>query len=779
MISRIAIVGMACRYPDAADPSQLWENVLAGRRALRRVPGERIGQPDDWSPAAVGPDPHCPPLAALLEPARIDCAHFVMPEGTSAVAALTGRLALDTAARALADAGFPGGAGLPRARAGVVIGHPPLAAAPLHGPLPDSVARLVRREFGLGFDEGCPSSLLAVVRACAGLTAGQLDVALAGGVDLRTEPSDLVGPALGGGARTAGQATAPEHGWPGDGCGVLVLMRQEDAEALRLRSYAAIAGWGIAFDDRADATGRRFRGFQLALERAYNLAGFDISTVGYFEGHRAVLGAGREDELRVLRQARRRVGDAPPAVAGTVEANIGHARAAAGAAGTIMAALALQHQVIPPTASYVGGRPGLAVREATLQIARTAGPWPAGRPIRAGVSATGPGGIHAHLALESNSGTFRDRLDPASVRLASSRQDCELVLLDAETTNLLRHRIATLAGYSERLSYAELADLAARCERELSGRAVRAAVVASSPEQLTTGLAALLRALAKDHGGRLAGGAPGPPGPLIDADAGVFLGGSATRSRIGYLFPGLSPGDDVVGGALTERFAEAREAYRTLGLPLPAEDAGPRGSGAATVAALRVLALLGIEAVTAAGPGQGELISLCWAGAMDPGALMELAAARERVTACVGDRVGAAAEFARLLRRHRFYRLSRPVVSTVTGEPLAADVDVPLLLARQVLEPPQAGPAVRQLAAQVDLLVEVGPGRRLSRLAAGTAPRVPTVSLELDQPSLAGVLGAVAAAYVLGAPVRHEQLFCGRLTRPLPQRMSTRSFAVS
>ena len=54
---------------------------------------------------------------------------------------------------------------------------------------------------------------------------------------------------------------------------------------------------------------------------------------------------------------------------------------------------------------------------------------------------------------------------------------------------------------------------------------------------------------------------------------------------------------------------------------------------------------------------------------------------------------------------------------------MAADVDVPLLLARQVLEPPQAGPAVRQLAAQVDLLVEVGPGRRLSRLAAGTAPR--------------------------------------------------------
>ena len=178
----------------------------------------------------------------------------------------------------------------------------------------------------------------------------------------------------------------------------------------------------------------------------------------------------------------------------------------------------------------------------------------------------------------------------------------------------------------------------------------------------------------------------------------MFLGGGATRSRIGYLFPGLSPGDDVVGGALTERFAEAREAYRTLGLPLPAEDAGPRGSGsaqpplaAATVAALRVLALLGIEAVTAAAPGQGELTSLCWAGAMDPGALMELAAARERVTACVGDRVGAAAVFARLLRRHRFHRLSRPVVSTVTGETLAADVDVPLLLARQVLEPPRSG----------------------------------------------------------------------------------------
>jgi enediyne polyketide synthase len=40
----IAIVGLGCRYPDAVAPSELWENVLAQRRAFRRMPEERLSR---------------------------------------------------------------------------------------------------------------------------------------------------------------------------------------------------------------------------------------------------------------------------------------------------------------------------------------------------------------------------------------------------------------------------------------------------------------------------------------------------------------------------------------------------------------------------------------------------------------------------------------------------------------------------------------------------------------------------------------------------------------
>ena len=81
------------------------------------------------------------------------------------------------------------------------------------------------------------------------------------------------------------------------------------------------------------------------------------------------------------------------------------------------------------------------------------------------------------------------------------------------------------------------------------------------------------------------------------------------------------------------------------------------------------------------------------------------------------------------------------------------------------------------MAATADLLIEVGPGRVLSGLAAGIAPDVPVIPLDTDGASLAGVLSAAAAAYVLGAPVRTDVLFADRFTRPLPLDKQFRFFA--
>ncbi|WP_425554683.1 hypothetical protein, partial [Kitasatospora putterlickiae] len=99
------------------------------------------------------------------------------------------------------------------------------------------------------------------------------------------------------------------------------------------------------------------------------------------------------------------------------------------------------------------------------------------------------------------------------------------------------------------------------------------------------------------------------------------------------------------------------------------------------------------------------------------------------------------------------------------------------LLTRQVVQPVRFTEAVRAMAGQVDLLIEVGPGRILSSLAGEILPTVPAIATETDAPSLAGLLGTVAAAWTMGAPVRHEQLFADRFTRPLPLDKEFRFFA--
>ena len=123
MSTAIAIVGMACRYPDAANPDELWANVLTGRRAFRQIPDERMRLADYWSPDPAEPDRFYSRNAAVIEGYDFDRVHFKIAGSTYRATDLTHWLALDTADRALVDAGFAGGDGLPKRSTAVIIGN--------------------------------------------------------------------------------------------------------------------------------------------------------------------------------------------------------------------------------------------------------------------------------------------------------------------------------------------------------------------------------------------------------------------------------------------------------------------------------------------------------------------------------------------------------------------------------------------------------------------------------------------------------------------------------
>ncbi|MFC4857051.1 type I polyketide synthase [Actinophytocola glycyrrhizae] len=886
---RIAIVGIGLRYPDAASTQDLWENILAGRRAFRRLPDERMNQADYYSPDQAAPDRFYAKKAAVLRDFEFDRLKYKVAGSTYRSTDLTHWLALDVAATALADAGFPEAEGLPRQATGVVFGNSltgefaranlmrlrwpyvrrtlaaalaakgwdddetsaflrdlePVYKAPfpaidedtLAGGLANTIAGRVCNYFDLGgggytVDGACSSSLISIATAAKALTDGDLDVCLAGGVDLSIDPFEVIGFAKTGALSTGEMKIydADSNGfWPGEGSGVVVLMREEDAIARGLRIYASITGWGMSSDGKGGITRPEAAGHRLAISRAYGRAGYGPETVAYFEGHGTGTALGDATELEAIGSARRNSDPAArPAAISSLKGNIGHTKAAAGVGGLIKAALSVYHQVIPPATGHYDPHPKLIGDSPALYVPSEPELWPQDHPIRAGVSAMGFGGINTHIALEQAPGTTRRaELPRETAALNSSRQDVELLLLDADDDASLAERISGLSEVIEKLSFAEVADLAGALAGQLSGGAVRVAIVTASPEDAIAKLARVRAAL--DEGER-----------LFTAD-GVYLDRGQNSPRIAYLFPGQGSGRGSVG-AIRRRFAAAETVFTHADVPtggdqVATEVAQPR-IVAGSVAALRVLHTLGVDADVAVGHSLGELTALAWAGALGGKDVVRLAKARGAVMANASQGGGAMAGLAttadkarelfgddevviagyngpkqtviagdasavdrvcdraraagvtanRINVSHAFHsplvqpaadamtgRLAdfdfatptRTVVSAVTGDVLDPGADLRVLLRDQIVFPVRFHEAAAKATDGADLAVEIGPGRVLSGLLRDIAPEVPVLSVDTDSQSLTPLLSVVGAAFALGAAVDAEALFADRVLRPL------------
>jgi len=890
---------MACRYPDAASPKELWENALAGRRAFRRLPDVRMRLDDYWDADPQAPDRFYARNAAVIEGYEFDRIAYKIAGSTFRSTDLTHWLALDVAAMALADAGFPMAEGLPRERTGVVVGNtlpgefsranqlrlrwpyvrrmvaaalkeqdwdddqlasfldgfeetfkspfPAVDEDTLAGGLSNTIAGRICNHFdlkggGYTVDGACSSSLLSVATAGKALVDGELDVAVAGGVDLSIDPFEIIGFAKTG-ALATGEMRVYDRGsngfWPGEGCGMVVLMRESEAKQAGHRIYATVAGWGISSDGKGGITRPEVNGYRLALRRAYERAGFGVETVAMFEGHGTGTKVGDTTELTALSSARRDADPSvPPAAIGSIKAMIGHTKAAAGVAGLIKASMAVHHEVIPPSLGCVEPHELLQEKSAALRVLRRAQPWPDAGAVRAGVTAMGFGGINTHIVLENPQPRRRVRFDTRTRALATALQDVELLLVDAVSPQELRDRLDRLAAFVGTVAYAELADLAATLHRELRDLPWRAAVVVSSPEDAERRLRRVCAAL--DAG----------ESSLFAADGRCLLGHVSGPGRVGFLFPGQGSGRGISGGALRRRFPEAEEVYLKAALPegddvVATQVAQPR-IVTGSLAGLRTLSALGIEAAVAVGHSLGELSALQWAGALDEESLLRIAALRGRTMsehsasgtmASIGagpeaverliatlpvviagyngpnqtvvagtvdaieracrNATDAGLTSARLRVSHAFHSplvapaadafgaavaggtfgpVGRRVISTVTGESLAGDADLAALLHRQITEPVLFAQALTIAAKEVDLLVEVGPGRVLSNLAEAVTD-VPAVALDTDDESLTGLLRVVGAAYVRGVSSVDAALFHGRLIRPLQLGTEFRFFA--
>lgn len=520
----IAIVGLACRFPGAPNAEQFWRLLRAGERG--------IVTPDAASPqstdAAAANDPsHVAATTVIDGHDRFDAAFFGVTPREAEILDPQHRLFLECAWHGLEDAAvdparFPGRIGvfagtglssyllrnlLPDDRLRNTVGVHPLLIANDRDFLATRVShKLDLRGPSLTVSTACSTSLAAVHLACQSLQAWECDLAIAGGVRIQVPHGRGYHHAAGGILSADGHCRAfaadADGTVPGDGVGVVVLARQEDAEATRLPTRAWIRGWAMNNDGAAKvgfaapSTDGQARVVQEALE----VAEVAPASVGYVEAHGTGTPLGDPIEIAALRRVfDRSAGDVPDGdvqrlLVGSVKSSIGHLDAAAGVASLIKTVLALERGMVPPSLDCAETSPRLGLANSRLDVVKTSTPWPEiGGPRRAGVSAFGMGGTNVHVVLEEAPGKDaspkEDVARPAD--LQAERTEPRLLVLSARTPGALAR---TAHRLSEHLSDTPTSDLAEVATTLALGRQAfehRQAVVAEHVDDAVVALAAL------------------------------------------------------------------------------------------------------------------------------------------------------------------------------------------------------------------------------------------------------------------------------------------------
>jgi acyl transferase domain-containing protein len=470
-VPRVAVVGLAGRYPGARSVDELWRNLQSGVESISHfTPGELAAHVD---PSLLADPRYVRAKGVLPDADLFDATFFGFTPREAEQMDPQHRVFLECAWEALEDAGCdPQRAGN---RVGVYAGsganaylifnllpHRELAAA--SGVLQllllndrDFLATRTSYKLGLmgpsvAVQSACSTSLVAIHLACQALLTGECDVALAGGVSVSTplaagylyQEGSILSPD--GHCRAFDAAAAGSV--DANGCGVVALKRLSDALADGDRIYAVVRGSAVTNDGpaRVGFTAPGVDGQAAAISEALLLADVDPDSIGYIQTHGSGTALGDPIEIEALTRAFRGAGaqGTGTCAIGSVKTNLGHCSAAAGVAGFLAATLALTHRTLPPSLHFERPNPRTDLAASPFYVCTQATPWETnGEPRRAGVSAFGLGGTNAHVVLEE--APAPEPSDPPS-------REPQLLVLSAKTAEALQAATARLSESFESLT---------------------------------------------------------------------------------------------------------------------------------------------------------------------------------------------------------------------------------------------------------------------------------------------------------------------------------------
>jgi phthiocerol/phenolphthiocerol synthesis type-I polyketide synthase D len=419
----VAVVGIGCRFPGGgAGPDGYWAFLANGGDAVSEVPADR------WdADAFYDPDPFAPGRmsskwgAFLPDVAGFDADFFGIAPREAEAMDPQQRVLLEVAWEALEHAGIAPD-GLSGTRAAVMMGVYYSEYQTVSAANPDSIdaysatgnahsVTVGRIAYLLGLrgpavavDTACSSALVSVHLACQSLRLRESDLALAGGVNLILRPETQLALSKWGMLSPRGRCHAFDAGADGfvrgEGAGVVVLKRLTDAVRDGDRVLAVVRGSAVNQDGRSNGlTAPNALAQRDVLTRALRGADVAAGSVNYVEAHGTGTALGDPIEFDALADVYGR-GDGPCAL-GAVKTNMGHLEAAAGIAGFIKAALAIQRGKIPPNLNFGQWNPAIDASPTRLFVPTDLAPWPDCQgPRRAAVSSFGLGGTNAHVVLE-------------------------------------------------------------------------------------------------------------------------------------------------------------------------------------------------------------------------------------------------------------------------------------------------------------------------------------------------------------------------------------------
>ena len=600
----IAIVGMASVFPKSHNLQQYWQTIVGKEDCITDVPPSRWNIDDYYDPDPTAPDKTYCKRGGFVPEIDFNPMEFGLPPNQLEVTDISQLLALVVAKEALKDAGYDDKP-FDKEHTGVVLGVAlarqltmPLAARLQYpvwekalrssgiaeadietiinkiksayinwepnafpGMLANIVTGRIANRFDLGgmncvVDAACASSLGALSMAISELTSRRANIMLTGGVD--TDNSILAymcfskTPAVSPSETTKPFDADSDGMMLGEGVGMLVLKRLEDAEADGDRIYAVIKGIGTSSDGRHKSIyAPRPEGQMKALSRAYQEAGFEPTTVGMIEAHGTGTMAGDPAEFAALKAVFGENNEGLQQIAlGSVKSQIGHTKAAAGAASLIKTVLALHHKVLPPTINVTKPHPKLGIEDSPFYLNTETRPWlksSAEIPRRAGVSSFGFGGTNYHIVLEEYHSEHQ-----SEYRLHNTPQS---ILINAPTTEQLIDKChSILQQLQSETGESYWVELIEESETEIEPNAARIGLVAGSLAEASHKLQKGIDTLQKSNSTHW------------EHPLGIFYRqtGLETEGKVVALFSGQSSQYLEMGRELAMNFPALRETYQQV-----------------------------------------------------------------------------------------------------------------------------------------------------------------------------------------------------------------------